>query len=438
MIKSARQTVYELLLKMEKNAFSNIILDSVLTESKLSEQDKNFVSRLFYGVIERLITLDYIISLNISKPIKKIDKEIIIILRMGFYQLLFMDSVPDNASVNESVALTKQIQKASASGFVNAVLRNFIRNDKKYVLPKNVNTKLSIQYSCNEDIVKMLRDDYNDENVIDLLSASLETHTSYIRVNNTKISSENLIIEFEKNGISAELHDKIKDCLILNKFGSVENNICYKNGYFHVQDLSSQLCCMALNPQKGNSILDICSAPGGKSFTIAEIIENDGEIFACELHEKRVNLIRKGAERLNLSCIKAMQNDAKIYNEEFPQFDKILCDVPCSGIGVIRSKPEIKYTNLSDITKLPEIQYEILFTASKYLKIDGELVYSTCTVSKKENDFVIDKFLKENPDFEGVSFLEDLGEPFGDYKATVFPRHFASEGFFISKVRRIR
>ncbi len=436
-MKSARMIVCELLEKLEKSAYSNLALDGVLQSSDVSARDKAFISRLFYGVIERKATLDYIISLYSSKPIQKLDTVILETLRMGIYQLLYMDSVPDNAAVNESVELVKQFGKKSAAPFVNAVLRSFIRDDKKFALPKDRIQKFCFEYSCSTDLAKKLIDQYGEDKASEFLKRSLEPHKLYLRVNNTKTDCDSLIADFSMNGVSVKKCTLLDNCLEAEPFGSVENNELFKKGYYHVQDLSSQLCCAALEPKKGEKILDICSAPGGKAFTVTEITGDECELYACELHDKRVKLIRNGAERLGLKSIKALQNDAKVYNESFPKFDKILCDVPCSGTGVIRSKPEIKYADLKKFEGLPKIQYDILDMASKYLKVGGELVYSTCTVLKEENELVIDRFLKENKDFEGVPFLTDIGTPFGGYKASIIAESFDCEGFFISKIRRI-
>lgn len=436
-MKSARMIVCELLEKLEKSAYSNLALDGVLQCSDVSARDKAFISRLFYGVIERKATLDYIISLYSSKPIQKLDAVILETLRMGIYQLLYMDSVPDNAAVNESVELVKQLGKKSAAPFVNAVLRSFIRDDKKFALPKDRIQKFCVEYSCSADLAKKLIDQYGEDKASEFLKRSLEPHKLYLRVNNTKTDCDTLIADFSMNGVSVKKCTLLDNCLEAEPFGSVENNELFKKGYYHVQDLSSQLCCAALEPKKGEKILDICSAPGGKAFTVTEVTGDECELYACELHDKRVKLIRNGAERLGLKSIKALQNDAKVYNESFPKFDKILCDVPCSGTGVIRSKPEIKYADLKKFEGLPKIQYDILNTASKYLKVGGELVYSTCTVLKGENELVIDRFLKENKDFEGVPFLTDIGTPFGGYKVLIIAESFDCEGFFISKIRRI-
>ncbi len=229
----------------------------------------------------------------------------------------------------------------------------------------------------------------------------------------------------------------IENCLIIKNAGDIEKISAYKEGLFHVQDISSQLCCLALGAKETDIVLDLCAAPGGKTFTIAELMGDKGEIRAFDLHEKRVNLIKVGAERLGITSIIANVGNAKVFDESLPLADKILCDVPCAGFGVTAKKPEIKNKTKEEVAELPRIQYEILENAVKYLKVGGEIIYSTCSLSKDENDDVVEKFLLEHQDFEGISFLEDK-EYFGSYKLTVFPRYFNSDGFFIAKFKKLR
>lgn len=432
-VKSPRFTVLELLNKMDKQAYSNLALDSALEKSGFSDRDRSFVSRLFYGIVERRLTLEYVISMYSSKPLHKLDNAVINILKMGLYQLLYMDSVNDSAAVNESVILAKQCGKASASGFVNAVLRSFIREGKEITFPEDMVERLGLEYSCNLDLVKKLCVDYSFEQAEDLLKASVNPHKTFLRVNNLKISSEKLISEFNALEMSVKACSITDNCLEAEGLGGVEHCGLFQKGFFHVQDLSSQLCCKVLSPQPNDTVIDLCAAPGGKAFTITEIMGGSGKVIACDIRSNRVNLIKKGAERLGL-LIEAVKNDAKVFNKNFPQADKILCDVPCSGFGVIRSKPELKYTDLKTISRLPEVQYNILCTASKYLKPGGELVYSTCTLNRDENDNVIDRFLNDHKNFIPINIMEEYGNE--SHKMTIFPRDFGCEGFFISKIRK--
>ncbi|MCM1023651.1 MAG: 16S rRNA (cytosine(967)-C(5))-methyltransferase RsmB [Prevotella sp.] len=430
-VKSPRFTVLELLAGMDKQAYSNIALDSALERSGFSDRDKSFVSRLFYGTVERKLTLEYIVSLYSNKPLHKLDASVLNVLKMGLYQLLYMDSVTDSAAVNESVVLAKQCGKTSAAGFVNAVLRSFIRDGKKITFPEDRTERLGIEYSCGQELVRRLCGDYSFELAEDLLKASVTPHKTFLRVNNLKISSDELVSEFEKLGVAVKACDITDNCLEVDGLGDVERCELFRKGFFHVQDLSSQLCCKALNPCRGDTVIDLCAAPGGKAFTVTEMTGGTGRIIACDIHSNRVNLIKSGAERLGLP-VEAVKNDAKVFNADFPLADKVLCDVPCSGFGVIRSKPELKYTDLKSVSRLPEVQYGILCTASEYLKAGGELVYSTCTLSRDENDRVIDRFLEEHKGFKPVAVMEEYGN--SGHKATIFPKDFGCEGFFMSKI----
>lgn len=435
--KSPRFTALELLNRMDGKAYSNLALNSALEKSGFSERDKGFTARLFYGVLERRLTLEYAAEMYSSRPLQKLDGAVRNILEMGLYQILYMDSVTDSAAVNESVILAKQCGYAGAAGFINAVLRSFIRGGKKISYPENKTERLGIEYSCGAELVNKLCEDYSFEQAEDLLKASVTPHKTFLRVNNMKITAECLAEEFERLGISVKVCDITENCLAAETTGGVESCELFKKGFFHVQDLSSQLCCKALSPKAGETVIDVCAAPGGKAFTITEMMEDKGRVIACDIHSNRVNLIKKGAERLGLSAIEAVENDAKQFNGAFPIADKVLCDVPCSGFGVIRSKPELKYTDLKSVERLPQVQYEILCTASRYLKNGGELVYSTCTLNRDENDRVIDRFLAEHGEFEPADVLSEYGSISDGCKATIFPKDFGCEGFFISKIRKV-
>lgn len=426
---SARNTVCELLLRMQNKAYSNILLDSVLKNDSFEKQEKNFISSLFYGVIERKITLDHIIKTYSNKPLNKIDREVIVILEMGIYQLIYMESVPDSAAVNESVKLAEKFRKSSAKGFVNAVLRNFIRDKKEIKLPQNKLEKFSVLYSTPIWLVNKFLKEYPTE-VEDILKSTVTKPNVYLRVNTTRITTDELIEILNSENVDCKKIEGMENCLFIEKSFAIENHESFKKGMFHVQDISSQICCRSLEVKDTDVVFDICAAPGGKTFTLSEMMDNKGEIYAFDLHEKRVNLIKQGSVRLGLTNIKAMCGNGREFNKDLPQADKILCDVPCSGLGVIGKKPEIKYKDENELKDLPEIQYKILCNAAKYLKIGGELVYSTCSLSIEENDEVVEKFLKEHKNFAGADIMN-----FG-YKRTIFPQEYGSDGFFISKVRR--
>lgn len=431
-----RYLAVNLLDKTFRNgSYSNIRLAHGLGSSELNDRDKRLCSALYYGVIERRITLDHIIGGLSTRPVEKLDGRVLNILRCGIYQILFMDSIPDSAAVNESVKLAKRFGRTSASGMVNAVLREFLRRGKNYPVPMDFIHSSEVQYSAPLWLVESLARDYGIEPMIDLLSDSVKAPPTTIRMNSTHCTEEELLAAL--GNISAKKSELIPNCYELDG-GDVVSTEAFAKGYFHVQDKASQLCCMALAPTENDRVLDICGAPGGKTFTMAELMNGRGEIYSFDLHEKRAELIRKGAARLGLENIRAAAGDAAVFDPDLPRFTKILCDVPCSGIGAIRRKPEIKYKNESDFDELPDIQYRIAENALNYLEVGGELVYSTCTLRKKENDEVIGRLLQNHSELEAVSFLTELGEPFGSGTASIFPMHFGSDGFFISKVRKVR
>lgn len=429
----ARYLAVKLLCKtFSGGSFSNIQLNSGLKNSDLDDRDRKLCSAIYYGVIERKIYLDYIIDKFSSRPIAKLDNTVLNILRCGIYQILFIDNIPDSAAVNECVSLSKKFGKTSASGMVNAVLRNFIRQGKNIELPDNRSERLSIEYSAPPELVKSLIDDYGESMAENLLSDALGSLPVTVRMNCLKCTETEFIESF---GGKAVKNAVLPDCFELS--GDVTATEAFRKGFFHVQDLASQLCCAALAPTENDLVLDICAAPGGKTFTMAEIMNGKGKIMAFDLHEKRVKLIRDGAERLGLSNIQAAAGNATVFNPDLPEFTKILCDVPCSGLGAVRRKPEIKYKDFGDFSGLPDVQYRIAENALKYLAVGGEMVYSTCTLRKAENIQVVEKLLADHPEIEPVRLPEPLGEKFGSY-ADIFPCHFGSDGFFISKFRKVR
>ncbi|WP_295079384.1 16S rRNA (cytosine(967)-C(5))-methyltransferase RsmB [Ruminococcus sp.] len=412
-------------------SYSNLQLDSGLKTSDLDERGRKLCSAVYYGVIERRITLDHIISGLSSRPIDRLDSIVLNILRCGVYQTMYMDSVPDSAAVNESVALAKKFRKTSASGMVNAVLRSFIRGGKELKLPNDGTEALSVKYSAPAELVKSLTEDYGREAAERFLSASLEKSVTYLRLNTIRCTEEEFL-----SALGCIEAERISESCFAVRSGDVTATDAFKKGFFHVQGLASQLCCQALAPTEQDRVLDICAAPGGKTFTMAELMKGRGEIYAFDLHEKRAELIRKGAERLGLTNIRAAAGDATRFNAELPKFTKILCDVPCSGLGVIGSKPEIKYKSFSDFAGLPDIQYKIVSNALSYLEAGGTLVYSTCTVRKAENEEICERLLREHTGIEAVELPEMLGRSFGAM-ATLMPPEYGS-GFFISKFRKVR
>ncbi len=433
-MKSARQTAFEILNKIQRdNSYSNLALDHALDKADTDNKDKKFVSALVYGVTERRITLDYNLSLYLSQPIKKLKPEVLTALRLGAYQILFMDKIPVSAAVNESVKLAKKNGAAFASGLVNAVLRKIISNGLK------TDGSMSVNYSAPEWLCDMWCKSYGRENAEKLLEASFGAVDTVLRVNTEKIDADNLINLLAEEGFDCEIGGNVENSAVVKSGGAVHKTEAYKNGLFHVQDAASQLCCKALGVQENETVIDICAAPGGKSFTLAENMKNTGRIISCDIYEHRLKLISDGAERLGLTNIETVRNDGNVFNPDFPLADKILCDVPCSGLGVIRKKPEIRFKKSEEVDKLQDLQYSIMCISSRYLKIGGVMVYSTCSLNPNENEKIVEKFLTEHDNFEGVRVLSDISRYDVDTDfLTLMPHIHGCDGFFISAVRRIK
>ena len=432
MAKKPRRVAFDILLKIEKdNAYSNLTLDGILSSSGLDTRDKAFVSALVYGVTERKLTLDYQLSSCLNKPLKKLKPQVLVILRLGVYQLLFMDRVPDSAGVNESVKLTKETGCSFASSLVNAVLRKCAKNGL-ILPPEDSPDYISVKYSCPKPLCDKWIREYGLEDTVSLLSSAVGANDTVIRVNTVKIAVTELKSLLEKEGVSV-LDGYLENSLILKDFGDIEKLEAYQNGLFHVQDTASQLCVKALSPLPGQTVYDVCCAPGGKAFTAAEMMKNEGKVLAFDLYEHRVKLISDGAKRLGLDIIESSVSDAAVLNPSLQKADRVLCDVPCSGLGIIRRKPEIKYKSLESLEGLPDIQLKILKTACEYLKVGGRLVYSTCTLNKKENEDVVSRFLNENQSFALSCDCEDNG---GKAMRTLMPHKNNSDGFFIAVLER--
>ncbi|WP_294407717.1 16S rRNA (cytosine(967)-C(5))-methyltransferase RsmB [uncultured Ruminococcus sp.] len=436
---NSRKFVVKLLTSIDDNSsYSNILLDEALKRSSLTPQDKKFATALFYGVLERRYTLDEIIKSLSQNPKNLINHTVRNILRTGLYQLKYMDSVPDSAAVDEAVKLAKKNRNPAIPGFVNAMLRAFIRNDKKLPQGNNDIENLAIEYSCPVWLVEKWDSEYGRQMTINMLSSSLGRAPTVVKVNTLTDDFNDTLDVLLADGATFERNSMVKNSLNVCFAGGAEETTAYKEGRFHVQDLSSQLCCAALDPQEGDTVLDLCSAPGGKTFTIAELMNNKGKVMAFDLHANRVRLIKSGAERLGLDIVEASVNNAKEFNNDLPMADRVLCDVPCSGLGVIRRKPEIKYKDPAEFERLPDIQYKILDTSSTYVKVGGTLVYSTCTLSRAENDNVADKFLEEHSEFEPAPLGSVFSVNSDKCRISITPAEYNSDGFFIAKFVRRR
>ncbi len=418
-----RQLAFKILNKIERDrAYSNLTLDYYISQNNKSAASASFVTALVYGVTERKITLDFYLSSFLKQPLRKLKPEVLTALRMGTYQLKFMDKIPASAAVNESVKLVKKNGCQYASGLVNSVLRKASKADIEYPETDNIYYDMSIRYSCPEPLVRHFCDDYGTENAEGILSRSLGSSALRARVNTLKTDTDSLISVLRSEGIEAQKINEVDGHIEIKHSGSLESLTAYKNGLFHIQDTSSALCVNALDVKENTTLIDVCSAPGGKAFTAAELMHNKGRILAFDLYEQRTRLISEGAKRLGIDIIEARRGDASVINPELAESaDRVLCDVPCSGLGIIGRKPEIRYKDLGFVDKLCELQYNILVNSSSYLKHGGLLVYSTCSLNKKENEGVCDRFLSCSPSFYKKE----------DYK-TLMPHINNSDGFFIA------
>lgn len=405
---NARKTAVKVLVKIEKEGtYSNLGVAEALKNSELNLQDKSLATAIIYGVLDRKITLDYILSKFLKTPINKTEPFTLMVLRSALYQIKYMDKIPESAAVNEAVKIMKSSKFSRNSGFVNGVLRSVLRTEVE--IPKGDSAEdLSVRYSCPLWIVESFLKDYGLADTKALLEESLKPAPTVLRINTVKADISEIEKEYEIKENSIELTKGI----------DISNSELYKKGLVYAQDYASQRAVEILSPKSGDRVLDVCSAPGGKAFTMANLMGNKGEIIACDLYPHRVELIERTAKRLGLDIIKTAVADATRYNPKLGEFDCVLCDVPCSGLGVIRRKPEIKYNALPCLEELKNIQLSILRNAVKYLKKGGKLLYSTCTLRREENEKLVISFQKEYNDLCKV------------YEHTFMPHKDGTDGFY--------
>lgn len=412
---NAREIAVKAIYDVEFNgAYANMVLKKALKTAE--NQDKAFITTLVYGTISRKLTLDYVIEQYSKLKLKKISKYILIILRMGLYQLMFMNKIPESAAVNESVKLAKRYGHGASAGFVNGVLRSYIRNGIK--IPDD---NLSVKYSYPEWLSKQWLNTFGFEFTEKLMAAMNTEPKITIRYNALKTTQAKLKTLLEESGINSEINGISLVC----KGFDVSRNKLYLDGFYTVQDTAASNAAIELAPKAGDTVIDMCAAPGGKTTHLAEIMENKGKIFAFDIHEHKIKLIEANAKRLGIDMIYAKVLDGTVFDEKLKNTaDKILCDVPCSGLGIIRRKPDIKW-NKEDIGNLTAVQKKILENAAKYLKNGGEIVYSTCTLNQEENEEITADFLKNHSDFKKIS------------ENTYYPHTDNTDGFYICKMRRL-
>ena len=435
---NARECALSVLVACRRSgAWADAALKAQLGKCALSTPDAALCSRIVYGVMQNELLLNWYLSAYCTQKLDHLQPPLADILRIGAYQILFLDKVPDHAAVSESVELCRTNGRAAASGLVNAVLRKLTQNkDSLPALPQDMLSRLSIAYSHPKWLVKKLTALLGEAEAEQFLRIDNEAAPMTVQVNPLKTNADALVRELSGEGIAAVPHGWVSDCFELSGTGDLTTLAAFYQGRFTVQDAAAKLVTYAAGFQKGQRVLDVCAAPGGKSFAAAFAMENEGGILSCDLHENKLKRIREGAQRLGITCIETACADGRVFRPEWAEkFDVVICDVPCSGLGIIRKKPDIRYKDPSELAALPEIQRAILSNSARYVKPGGVLVYSTCTILPEENEQVTDAFLAAHPDFSYENFSLPNGEAVPG-RLTLWPQRDNTDGFYLSRMRR--
>ena len=433
----ARETALNALIACRKNgAWSNGVLKEYIQRDRLDSRDAALATRLCYGVLQNRQKMDFYLQQLLTGKLKDLHPVVRDILHLGLYQIYELDKIPDSAAVNESVALAKRYNKnPKAASLVNGVLRNAVRSQGQLKEPASYADK----YSHPDPLISLLKANLPKGKLEPMLMANNASPETVVQVNTLRITAAQLMLRLEKEKVCAKPHDWMKDCLVLSGTGSIENLPSFREGLFYVQDPAAKLSVLCAKlPKEDIRILDCCSAPGGKSFAAAIAMEGYGQITSCDVHAHKTGLIENGAARLGLTNITARQQDATVNVPEWVDaMDVVIADVPCSGLGIIRKKPDIRYKNLEELKDLPKLQLAILENQATYVKKCGVLLYSTCTVLKAENEDVVNAFLAKHPDFYTEPL--ELPEVFPKNETgmlTLIPGEYDTDGFFICRLRR--
>lgn len=441
---TARKVALDALLEVEKmDGYSNKVLNRMLVDAQLEPVERRLTTKLLYGVLENKNLLDHIIRQYINFRINKLEPSIRNILRMAIYQMVFMENIPDSAAVNEAVKLAK-VYKSRYSGFVNGVLRTFLRKDKAYKLPnknKDLLQYLTVLYSHPSWIVERWLKRHGAEFTEALLKANNETPDLYGRVNTMKTNREAVLKDLEFEGFLVEA-GKLPDAFRVKteNAGSLAESKAFKAGSVTIQDIAAQAVGYIADPHPGQMVLDMCAAPGGKSTHLAALMNDDGKVLSWDIYDHKILKINENAERLGLKAIEAVQKDALEVDESLVNnVDLVLLDAPCSGLGIIRRKPEIKFNKIEDdILDLADLQSDMLDVAAGYVKAGGHIVYSTCTIEPEENEDQIQKFIERHPEFKieeiDLDILPELWCMDSKGHITLYPHIHGTDGFFICKM----
>lgn len=443
---STRDIALEVLVRVEEEkAYSNLLLGSQLNKESLTGADRGLVTELVYGTITWRTRLDYVIGKYVKKSIHKLDRWVLVLLRISFYQLLFLERVPSYAIVNEAVKIAKKRGHQGISSFVNGILRSYLREPEKAKIPviEDPVQRIALEYSHPEWLVEKWIITYGVEDTEKICASNNQPSNLTVRVNRLRTDVDALLRELHKESIEATPSMIYPMGVKLETSGNPVALDSFKKGLFTIQDESSMLVGHLLDPEPNMRVLDACAAPGGKTTHLAELMDNKGEIIANDLHLHKEPLILDQAKRLGISIIHTCIGDAlDLPERNLGSFDRILLDAPCTGFGVIRKKPDLKWNKQKeDIKAISYIQYQLLVRLSKLLKPNGKMIYSTCTIEAEENQKLIERFLKDHPHFKlDESLVDDL--PNEDLKRKVevpgmiqiLPHYWGTDGFFIARL----
>ena len=436
---SAREVALLALSACEKQgAWSDGHLKKKIREAGLDRRDAALATRLCFGVLQNKLLLDFYLAQLSRLPLTRLEERVLECLRLGAYQLLFLTRVPPSAAVNESVNLARKYAKnPRAAGMVNGILRNLLRQKDAMKTPED----LSIRYSHPQWLVKEFSDTLSDPQQLEaLLAADNAQPPTVAQVNTCRAAAGEVLRALEEEGVAAERHPWLEDCLLLAETGSLERLSAFQAGWFYIQDAAARLAVLAAGAEPGMEVLDACASPGGKSFAAAIAMGDRGRVLSCDIHPHKERLIRAGAERLGLHSITPMTQDGRAFRGEWEAaFDLVIADVPCSGLGIIRKKPDIRYKDPAPLAGLPAVQGAILENVSHYVRPGGVLLYATCTLLERENGGVVSGFLEAHPEFSLEGFT--LPGPAGDCPGgmvTLWPHLHQTDGFFFAKLRRSR
>ena len=435
---AARETALNVLIACRKDgAWSNGVLKTYIARDRLDKREAALASRLCYGVLQNRGKLDFYLQQLLTGKLKNLHPVVRDILHLGLYQLFETDKIPDSAAVNESVSLAKKYcpKLQNAPSLVNGVLRNGVRQRETLQKP----TAFKDLYSHPQNLIDLLSYYVGPQRLEPMLQANNSAPHTFAQVNTLRTDVNTLRLQLEQEGVSAQIHPWLPDCLILSDTGNLEKLLSFQQGLFYIQDPAAKLSVLCAQlPQGPIRILDCCAAPGGKSFAAAMATAGQAEIISCDIHPHKAELLQKGAERLGIDRLQAQCRDASVFYAAWDGcMDVVFADVPCSGYGIIRKKPDVRYKDPDTMQELPALQLSILNNQARYVKKGGLLMYSTCTLVRRENEGVVEKFLKKNPDF----YTEILPLPNNFPKndtgmLALVPGEYDTDGFFICRLRR--